>query len=451
MKPSKQVTVEFFGGLRVIGSSKIMVATEQARVLLDVGLDIPGEADLFRAPVQERKDFRLRDRLAVGFAPESPGVFDPLQLPADSPLALADPRPSAVFLSHAHIDHDGGLDFLRPGLPVYAHPETARLEDCVALAGLGAVFPVQAMAGPVQVGDLRVEAIPVDHDIPGACGFLVHTPEGSLAYTGDLNFHRDGALRSAGFVQAAAGVEMLVTETTMLSFDAEGSSPPPRSEAEVVQLIGAALTATDGLALLSMYERDVERAQRLIDLARAKRRSLVWPGQQAAFLAGFGVQGVVSWDASRPQRPAHRLAIQRLAEAAPERLPELVGLASVRAAPGGFAVQPDVRDVPALLDLPIVAGATPFIHSQGEPLGPFMADWAPWLDWLAKLGIDFVAAGSSGHATGESLHKMTMDIHPGVVVPIHGFRPEALRVDVPTLLPEYGVRYRLDGTVAGSD
>ena len=41
------VSVEFFGGLRVIGSSKIMIWTPNARVLLDMGLDIPAAGDLF--------------------------------------------------------------------------------------------------------------------------------------------------------------------------------------------------------------------------------------------------------------------------------------------------------------------------------------------------------------------------------------------------------------------
>lgn len=446
------VSVEFFGGLRVIGSSKIMVSTPTARVLLDFGLDIPGEVDLFRAPVHERSEHRLRDRLAVGFAPDVPGIYDPLQLPEDSPPGLSDSRETAIFLSHAHIDHDGALGFVRPELPIYAHPDTARLEEAIVLAGTGAAFKVRAMPAEITVGDLRVEAIPVDHDIPGACGFLVHTPEGTLAYTGDLNFHRDSALRSGAFVRAVSGLDMLVTETTMLSFvPAEDQSfAAPRSEAEVLAVAGDAIESAPGIALLSMYERDVERAQRFISLCRQKGRVLVWPGQQAVLLASFGVSGVVTWDKSRPQRAAHCEALARLAVVAPERMPQQVSLASVRASPSNFVVQPDVQDVPSLLDLPLqnlADASVPFIHAQGEPLGPFMANWATWLEWLEKLGILFVAAGSSGHATGESLHKMVMDINPGVVVPIHGFRPEALQVDVPTLLPNYGVRYRLDGTI----
>lgn len=448
-------TVEFFGGIRVIGSSKILISTPLARVLLDMGLDIPAERDLFRAPVRERPGSELRDRLAVGFAPEIPGVYDPAQLDPGATLAQPDHRPTAVFLSHAHLDHDGALGFVRPDMPIYAHPDTVLLEAAIAVSGTGGPGhrpKLTPLAGPVTVGDITVEAVPVDHDIPGACGFLVTTPDGTLAYTGDLNFHRDGARHSRAFVDRVAGTDMLVTETTMLSFDvpADAGASEPRSESEVLDLATEAMTRAPGLALVSMYVRDVDRAKRLTARAAAHGRTLVWPGQSAALLHHFGVDDVVTWDGSFPQTRCHAEAVAR-AEAAGRGSIRTVSLDAVRASPSSFLIQPDVSDVPSLLDLPLAAPHripgtfVPFIHAQGEPLGPFMANWHTYIEWLERLDVTFVGVGSSGHATGEALHKMVMDIHPGVVVPLHGFRPEALQVDVPRLLPEYGTTYTLDG------
>lgn len=448
-------TIEFFGGIGVIGSSKIMVSTPTARVLLDMGLDIPSDQDLFRAPVRERPGFELRDRLAVGYAPAMPGIYDPAQLDPGATLAWSDDRLTAVFLSHAHLDHDGALGFLRPDIPVYAHPDTVLLEAAITVSGTsgpGSQPELTPMTGTVAVGDITVEAVPVDHDIPGACGFLVTTPDGTLAYTGDINFHRDGAKRSRGFVDRVAGVDMLVTETTMLSFDAPADAPTlePRSEAEILDLAAEAMTRAPGLALVSLYVRDVDRAKRLIAHATAHGRVLVWPGQSAALLHHFGVEGVTTWDRSRPQTPGHAQAVVRAEAAGPGTI-RTVSLDAVRACPSSYLIQPDVSDVPSLLDLPLTAPHrppgtfVPYIHAQGEPLGPFMANWHTYLEWLDRLDITFVSIGSTGHATGEALHKMVTDIHPGVVVPIHGFRPEALQVDVPRLLPKYGVSYTLKG------
>jgi hypothetical protein len=42
--------IEFWGGVGVIGSSKVLIHDGGHRVLLDLGLDIPRGGDLFRVP-----------------------------------------------------------------------------------------------------------------------------------------------------------------------------------------------------------------------------------------------------------------------------------------------------------------------------------------------------------------------------------------------------------------
>ena len=441
-------TIEFYGGVRVIGGSKIMISTPSARVLLDMGLDIPGGADLFRAPVQTRQGHELADYLAVGHAPRLPGIYDPAQLTAYgtyaeglAELATPDPRPTAVFISHAHIDHDGLLGFVRPDVPVYGHPDTVRVHRALGLTGMGpAGNPVQMQeirpGEPMAVGDLQVEGIPVSHDVPGACGYLVTTPDGRVAYTGDINFHRDGGAASRAFVDRVRGVDALVSETTMLSFDPpEGEEPhAPATEGEVVATFEEACRA-DALILVSLYERDIERAQSFVRAAADVGRTLVWPGQIATFLQAMGVDGVVTWDGSRPQRAVHAAAV----EASPTAV-KTIGLDEVHANPSAYAVQLDPRDNPAMLDLPLTPDSV-WVHSQGEPLGPFMDEWAPFMDWLQRLGVAHVHAGSTGHAPGTDLISMVEGIAPRKVFAIHGFRPERLSTGVPTVLPEYGTRY----------
>ena len=101
---------EFWGGLGVIGSSKIMISDGGHRVMLDIGLDIPSGANLFRVPVRIRPDRELADRLRVAPRPRCPGCYDPAFLDRGRP---ARPNPSAtrrnthIFVSHPHIDHVG--------------------------------------------------------------------------------------------------------------------------------------------------------------------------------------------------------------------------------------------------------------------------------------------------------------------------------------------------------
>lgn len=436
--------VEFFGGLTEIGASKILVSTDQARALLDIGLPMGDGSDLFGGLVEERPGHELADRLRVGQAPQLPGIWDPSQLDEDSPLRARDPRPTALFISHAHLDHIGMAGMVDHNISMFASADTVRLCEALAISGhrfLGSEPIIQPIAGAVRIGDLEVESVPVDHDVVGACGYLVHTPDGTLAYTGDLNFHRNEAVNSRAFAERVRGAKMLVTETTMLSFD-----PVPgrktRTEDEVLELVRQACVEAPGLALISCYERDVDRCTALVRAAREWGRTVVWPAGTAVLLTAMGCPGILTWDETRPQR-ASQVATLQAAQSQGVSC-DTVSLAQVLADPSAFLVQLDDRDMPAMLDLPLSA-STPWIHTQGEPLGPFMAGWAPFHAWLGQFGVPTLEVGSSGHASIEDLTGFVEGTGAQLVVPLHGRHPERLRCPEPILLPEYGAVYALDG------
>ncbi|BCJ37778.1 MBL fold metallo-hydrolase [Actinocatenispora thailandica] len=420
-------TVEFFGGLGVIGSSKILVSHGGHRVLLDIGLDIPAGGDLFRAPVTPRPGRDLADRLRVGAAPRIPGLFDPALLPGadeDRELAaLAQPAgETAVFVSHPHLDHVGLAGFVRPDLGVHAHHDAVRL--LAALADTGAGLPGREPAWRplhdgeiVHCGEISVECVPVDHDVPGASGYLVRTPDGVLAYTGDIRFHGRHPDRSESFVDRAAGCDLLVTEGTTLGWPAADGRP--RDEDDVAASYRTLLRETSGLILLALYPRDVERAAEFVACTETAGRRLLWPAQVAAFLNRLGVA----------------------AESA-----DSVPPAQLHAAPGDFVVAPEPYEFPALLDLPLSVDSA-YVHANGEPLGAFDPRWSLLTGWLATLSVPLHTIGCSGHASQDDLHRMVQRIHPATVAPIHTTEPTRLHPPIGTrrLVPEYGTRYTLTG------
>ncbi|AYG03864.1 MBL fold metallo-hydrolase [Gryllotalpicola protaetiae] len=442
-------TIEFFGGLGVIGSSKIVIAHGDARVQLDMGLDIPNGEDLMAAPVGlgSRPGRELADLLRIGAAPRVPGLYDPRWLPSDvasDELTTDAAGEHALFISHGHLDHMGLAGFVRPAVPVYATPQTIALLRALQLSGepvLGAEpdwLPIEPGA-PVTVGDLTVEALPVDHDVVGACGFLVTTPDGRIAFTGDLRFHGEEARLSRDFIAAVAGVDVLITEGTTLSWE---PLPAPVAESDAVARFHATLDEARGLVLVALYPRNTLRAGAFVEAARAAGRRLVWPGRIAALFARLGWEDVVTWDASRPQASDHREAIAR-AEGDGLRF-STVSIDAVRADPGRFVVMPDPHDLPSLLDLPLGPGDV-LLHSNGQPLGDFDTWWRPFIAWLGQLGVELRSAGSGGHASADDLHAMVEQIAPRVVFPIHTFSPRRLQVPAGTrrVIAEYGVKYRL--------
>jgi ribonuclease J len=424
-------TVEFWGGVGVIGSSKVLVRDGGHRVLLDLGLDIPNGVDLFRAPASPRPGRELADRLRVGMAPRIPGLFAPSALDAGDPLA--DPaEPTAVFLTHPHIDHSGLAGFVRDEVPVFASPDTIRILTSLAAAGDGlpggdpdyqAVDEHQAYS----FGPMAVERIAVDHDVPGASGYIVTTDAGTLAFTGDIRFHGRHPEASWRFAERAAGCDVLVTEGTALGLPAVPG--PLRTEDDVVADFARALSdAVGNLVLLAVYPRDVERVVDFIEAAGAAGRTIVWPERVARFLRGMGVEQPVSLDD--------------------------IGLDGLRGDPGAFVLQPDIADpadLPTLLDLP-VGPKTVWLHANGEPLGPFETRWALFTEWLEALSIPLLRIGSFGHATTDDLHELVHRVNPRILFPIHTFSPDLLHPVGRTerVIARYARRYDFAGRPASS-
>lgn len=398
--------IEFWGGVGVIGSSKVLIHEDGYRVLLDLGLDIPGDRDLFRSPVQVPAGDELAARLRVGAAAAIPGIYHPAALPPGDPLA--EPAgPTAVFISHPHIDHVGLAGFVRQDIPVHAAPEAVALLRALAQSGeqlpgprdlnaAGAEWQPLRTEKAVRVGPMLVERFDVDHDVPGASGYRVTTSDGVLAFTGDIRFHGHHPARSWAFAEAVAGCDVLVTEGTTLSFD---EVHPQRTEADFERDYEAELAGRHDLVLQAIYARDLDRVRAAIRIAAAAGRTILWPDRVALFLGAAGLDAAVSVESA--------------------------GLDAVREAPAEFVIQFDAAQLPALLDLPL-GPSSAMLHANGEPLGPFDPRWKLYSDWLSQCELPLRNLGCSGHAAQDDLHEMLFRIAPAVVVPIHTRSPYRL-------------------------
>jgi ribonuclease J len=395
--------IEFWGGVGVIGSSKVLIHDGGHRVLLDLGLDIPRGSDLFRGAAALPRGRELSARLRVSAAPAIPGLYDPAALGPGDPLG--DPAgPAAVFISHPHIDHVGLAGFLRADIPAYASPDGIALLRALDHSGETLPGPRDFSApatswrpvgenAAVRVGPIQVERLDVDHDVPGASGYKVTTSDGVLAFTGDFRFHGHRPELSWAFAEAVAGADVLVTEGTTLSWE---EIHPLRTEVHVNSMFEADLSGNPDLVMLAVYPRDFDRVRDFTAIAAAAGRDLLWPDRTAAFLRAAGFDGALATGE--------------------------VGLDAVREAPGRYVVQLDPDDLPSLLDMPFGPGSV-FVHANGEPLGPFEPRWQLFVDWLAKLGVPLRRIGCSGHAYQDDLHEFVHKINPKVLIPIHTFSP----------------------------
>ncbi|MES2996824.1 MAG: MBL fold metallo-hydrolase [Verrucomicrobiota bacterium] len=108
----------------------------------------------------------------------------------------------AVLYTHAHLDHVVGFDELRAfcwhreqPLPIYATAATmSGLKTMFGWAfsngnkNRGYVRPApNVMAGPFEIGDLRITPLPVEHGSVDTVGFMFEGPDGArIAYLPDV-------------------------------------------------------------------------------------------------------------------------------------------------------------------------------------------------------------------------------------------------------------------------
>ncbi len=414
--------ISFWGGVGVIGASRILIEQDGWRVLLDFGIDLtPPNAELFQHGVALRPEYALYDRLRTGQAPPLPHIYREDAMHG-FPLPAGSDQHTAVFISHAHIDHIGLIGWIDPAIPIYSSPETARLMDALAHAGetlegySRTPIPVEEQH-PVTFGPFRITRYPVDHNVIGASGYAVETEDGVVAFTGDIRLHGRHPELSESFARAVHGARALVIEGTTLS---AGFREAPRFESTVDKLFADALRDTPGLVLMSLYHRDLERVESFLNIAKKAGRKIIWPENMATLFKTWGFHDILEFGSD-------------------------VDVATIRGNPSNFILQVTPEFLPWLLDLPVGPGSC-FLHANGPP-GARNHRWDVLQEWLKFLHVPSWSIGNRGHASPDDLNQLVEWVQPDILFPLHSQEPDRIIPPPGTArwLPQRGGRrYSLD-------
>ncbi|HEY4027166.1 MAG TPA: hypothetical protein VGO86_12115 [Candidatus Dormibacteraeota bacterium] len=372
------------------------------RAMFEMGIEHAPGAMPFSLGLRPRPGRELLDLQAVGMAPRGTGVLGGWD------------RRTSLFVSHLHLDHSALVEHVHADVPIFYPERMESLRDgCTRSGYLGWRQPQGTQVadrGRVKVGDVEVEFVAVDHDLPGATGFLVRTPDLSIAFTGDHRWHGFHPEVTERFAEAARGVRVLLQEAVSLGWDPPVETAPDLewSEEDVVRGFGEVLDRARGLVVVNLYPMNRLRVHAFGAACASRGRVLVME-RQAATMADWPL------------------------------VLEEVG--TVLHNPGRYCVQLDFASLPSLIDLRPPAGSV-YVHSNGVPLGPYDPGYQVMLAWMRALGLELVSLGSSGHSRPADIQRMVETVRPGVVLPVHTRRPAALLVPgVPTLIPEVGRRY----------
>jgi ribonuclease J len=193
-------------------------------------------------------------------------------------------RIEAIFVTHAHEDHVGGIahTYDRLKAPIFARKFTANIakrkmseynhpDDAVTIVG---TFPHQVEAGPFKVGFQ-----PISHSIPESSALVIDTPAGRIVHSGDFKVDMTPgvgeAFDPAAFEEIAkGGVKALVCDSTNV-FSPEAG----RSEATLPDAITELVASASGMVVATTFASNVARVKTLAIAGAKAGRSVVLLGR----------------------------------------------------------------------------------------------------------------------------------------------------------------------------
>jgi ribonuclease J len=435
--------ITFLGGVREIGGNKIVIEDGPDRILFDFGPSFSSEYDRFYVNfLLPRSTSPVKDLLEFDLLPRVEGLYSEASL-YKADLKHVPPEVHGVFVSHAHFDHAGYLQHIDPTIPVHVGTGTKTLLDAIETSGNGTygehAWHVLPEKGRVKVGGLEVETFPVDHSIPWASGFLVHTSEGTVAYTGDFRAHGPRAKDTHAFLAAAgaASPSALIIEGTRAGPDARKNF----SEQGVRDGVDQILQKDGRLAIASCYPRDVDRLTTLYTAARAAGREFVISAKTAHLLTA--IAPLLPKHAPVPGR-SEGLRVywrQKKTYRKWERAFEdgSVDAEFVRRRGHELLLELGLPHFPELIDIRPERGS-PYIHSMSEPFSEDDVDDQTLHNWVDHFGLAFHQFHASGHCSGPELLDVANAVAPKGLIPVHTEHPEAFRkAHAPVHPPEKGV------------
>jgi len=166
-------------------------------------------------------------------------------------------------------------------IPIYGTEFTlALIEHKLRERGIRAELRTLQPGEPFQLGSFGVEPIRVTHSIPDCVAFALHTPEGTVVFTGDFKFDHtpvDG-LRT-DFSRLARigeeGVQILFSDCTNAERPGWGES-----ESKVSETFYSLFAQATGRILITTFASNLHRVQQAIDMAEVYDRRVAVLGRR---------------------------------------------------------------------------------------------------------------------------------------------------------------------------
>lgn len=201
----------------------------------------------------------------------------------------------ALFITHGHEDHIGGIPFLLNAvqIPAIYAPNQAvglirkKLED--RNMQFKNLF-VYTEATKLKFKSMEVEFFRTTHSIPDSHGICIHTPNGTIVTTGDFKFDLTPIGPMANIHKMAEigkrGVTLLLSDSTNALN--EGFS---MSESKVDEALSDIFTRYHGRIIIATFASNIYRLKHIVDTCKRNNRKIAVFGRSMDNNIEISIQG----------------------------------------------------------------------------------------------------------------------------------------------------------------
>lgn len=378
------------GGIGEIGKNMYIVRYQDEILVLDAGLAFPGD-----------------EMLGIDIV-----------IPDISYLQENRDKIQGIVLTHGHEDHIGALPYILPQLnvPVYGTKltlglirEKLREHHLLGESKLYSFDPQDKL----RLGCFKLEFFRTNHSIPDSVGIAVHTPVGTVVYTGDFKFDQTPVNdRPTDYYRLGKlgeeGVLVVLSDST--NAERPGYT---LSEKEVGLAIMDIFHTAKERIILATFASNVHRIQQVVDAACHYNRKMA--------VVGRSMENVV--------RVAQELGYLHVCEGTLVEIDELNNLPANRAVILTTGSQGEPMSALTRIStsdhrkVEIIPGDTVIIAATPIPGNEKLVSRT--IDNLFKRGANVIyervsGVHVSGHASQEELKLMLNLLKPTYLIPVHG-------------------------------
>ncbi|WP_026391397.1 ribonuclease J [Haploplasma modicum] len=261
--------IRFFalGGLAENGKNMFVIEVDNDLFILDAGIKYPG-SELF-------------------------GVDE--IVPDYKMLIRVKNRIKGIFLSHAHEDHIAALSHILKDInvPVYATNFTMEIvKDNLKEAGLKLedyTLNVISQNNIIKFGNVRITFFNTTHSIPESVGIAIQTTKGNIVYTSDFTFDQSGDIK---YQTDFAKINQLAEKNVLaLLIESIGANDVRTSnmQLELDHKLNSVFSNAEGRILVSLFSSDLQKIQRIIDIAIEHNKKIAIIGRKAQRIVDIAI------------------------------------------------------------------------------------------------------------------------------------------------------------------